>query len=181
MAAAIVAAVAAIVLAVLALVQPLPDLTEEDARRFTANAFAAAGFPDGEVSRRVESAVYAEPGGDVEFDVWVTTIELGGRPVELWIDRDGSQAVQIDDNTEEGPLLDGEEFQILDDYDEHPRADERRRRNWLVTGVAVVVVAVAVGVIVVIWRRTSPSPSPAPPPETASELEPQTPPPAQES
>jgi hypothetical protein len=175
MAAAIVAAVAAIVLAVLALVQPLPDLTEEDARRFTANAFAAAGFPDGEVSRRVESAVYAEPGGDVEFDVWVTTIELGGRPVELWIDRDGSQAVQIDDNTDQGPLLTDDQFQTLDRYEEHPGADERRRRNWLVTGAATLAVAVAAGALWFTGRRKPaplPPATPSDPPEPLEPTEP---------
>jgi hypothetical protein len=159
-------AAAAIALAVLAWVQPLPDLTAEDARQFTADAFEAAGFTEGAVRPDVEESTYREEGGDEEFDVWITITDLDGQPVELWIDREGSQAVQIDDNTDGGPLLTDEQFQILDDYEEHPAADQRRRRNWLVTGAAVLAVALAIGVIVLTGRRKrAPSPEPAPGPQ----------------
>ncbi len=152
------AASAAVAVAVLAWVQPLPELTAEDARQFTADALEAAGFTEGSVRPDVRAGVYPETEGDSDFDVWITITDLEGQPVELWIDREGSQAVQINDNTEDGPLLTEEQFRILDAYDTHPRADDRRRRNWIVTAAAALTVILAVGLIVLILRRSS-SPS----------------------
>jgi hypothetical protein len=158
------AAVAAVVLALLAWVQPLPDLTAEDARQFTAGAFEAAGFTDGRVRPDVRSDLYTEEGGE-ELEVWITITDLDGQPVELWIDREASEAVQINDNTDDGPLLDDEQFRIVDDYDEDPRAAERMRRNWFVTLGATVAVVIAVAAVVLTGRRKQPqtaTPTPTP-------------------
>jgi hypothetical protein len=159
-------AAVAVVVALLVWIQPLPDLTAEDARQFSAGAFEAAGFTEGRVRPDVETATSGE--GGAEFDVWVTITDLDGQPVEMWIDLEGNQAVLIDDNTEDGPLLTDEQFGIVDDYDVHPRAGERRRRNWLVTVAAGLAVVVAIVVVMVTGRRTrtarpTPTESPAPP------------------
>ena len=156
-AAATLAAGIAVVAVVLAWVQPLPDLTAEDARQFTAAALEAAGFSEGSVRPDVRASTYPEDDGGSEFDVWITITDLEGQPVELWIDREGSQAVQINDNAEGAPLLTERQFRIVDDYATHPQADDRRRRNWIVTAVAVLVVALAAVVIVVVLRRTRPA------------------------
>jgi hypothetical protein len=175
---AVVVAATAVVLALLAWGQPIPALTAQDARQFSADAFEAAGFTEGAVRPDVEASSYRDEDGDETFDVWITITDLEGQPVELWIDRNGSQAVQVDDNTDGGPLLTDEQFQILDDYEVHPRADERRRRNSWVTAAAAVAVAVAVGVIVVTGRtKRAPSPSPEPEPERQPKSKPEPPPP----
>ena len=153
------AAVVAVAVAVLAWLQPLGDLSREDARQFTADALEAAGFTEGGVLPDVEADVYSEPERDSEIAVWVTTTNLNGHPVELWIDREGAQAVLVNDHTPDGPLLTDEQFQILDDYDVHPDLDERRRRNWIVTAVAVVVAAAAAALIVWTLRRRTAEPT----------------------
>jgi hypothetical protein len=163
-----VVAAAAVVVTVFAWGEPLPDLTAEDARQFSANAFEAAGFTEGAVRPDVEEATYREDDGPA-FDVWITITDLEGQPVELWIDRERSQAVQIDDNTDQGPLLTDDQFQTLDRYEEHPGADERRRRNWLVTGAATLAVAVAAGALWFTGRR---KPAPLPPATRSDPLEP---------
>jgi hypothetical protein len=173
-----VVAAAAVVGALVAWFQPLPALTAEDARQFTAAAFEAAGFTEGAVRGDVEAAAYREGDDGAEFDVWVTITDLEGQPVELWIDPQGSQAVQIDDNTDGGPLLTDEQFRILDEYEEHPLAAERRRRNWWLTAAAALAVVVAGAVIALSGRasRSEPASAPEPGPEPRVETEPETPP-----
>ncbi|MGH9117471.1 MAG: hypothetical protein ACRD0A_06225 [Acidimicrobiales bacterium] len=153
---ALLAAAVAVAVAVVAWLQPRPDLDREDARQFTAGALEAAGFTEGSVRPEVRADAYPEPEGDAEFDVWVTITDLEGQPVELWIDRERAQAVLVNDNTADGPLLTEDQFQILDDYDIHPGADDRRRRNWIVTATAGLVVVLA-GLIVFIIRRSRPT------------------------
>jgi hypothetical protein len=168
---AVVVAATAVVLAVLAWSEPLPALTAQDARQFSADAFEAAEFTEGAVRPNVDESTYRDEDSDEAFDVWITITDLEGRPVVLWIDRNGSQAVQVDDNTDGGPLLTDEQFQILDDYEVHPRGDERRRRNWLVTAAAVAAVALAVALVVVTGRAKR-APSPGGEPEQERDQEP---------
>jgi hypothetical protein len=149
------AGAAAVVLTALAWLQPLPALGAEDARQFSADAFEAAGFTEGFVEPGARPDVYTDSDGE-RLDVWVTVTQLDGQPVELWIDPEESEAVQINDNTAEGPLLDDEQFRIVDDYDRHPDTDERHGRNWIVTGAAVAGVAVAVGLAWFTLRKTAP-------------------------
>lgn len=152
------AAATAVVVAVLAWVQPLADLSRDEARTFTANAFEAAGVDVVAVWSGVNAAVYPdERDEEPEFDVWVTTAVIEGQPVKLWIDRAGVQAVKIDDNTPDGPLLSERELLAVDAHSIHPGADDRRRRNLLVTGAAALVVIAGIGLVVVSRRLGSES------------------------
>jgi hypothetical protein len=136
---------ASVAVAVAAWLQPMGDLTAAEAREFTVNALEAAGFEDVEVQRPPRASEF--PRDDPQYDVWVTVADVGGEDVVLWIDREGVQAVQIDDNTPEGPLLSEDEFVIVDGYGEHPGVDDRQRRNWIITALAAVGVVLA-GVLV---------------------------------
>jgi hypothetical protein len=137
---------ASVALAAVAWLQPMDDLSAAEAREFTIGALEAAGFDDVEVRRPARSGVFP-PGDDPDYDVWVTVATVEGEDVVLWIDREGVQAVQIDDNTPDGPLLTEDEFVIVDGYGEHPGVDDRRRRNLIASALAAAGVIVA-GVLV---------------------------------
>jgi hypothetical protein len=133
--------------------EPMPDLTRDDARRFTADALAAAGFDDLTVDDLVTPGVFVAAQHDERAEVWITTAVMEGQTVEMRIDRETPQALLIDDNTPDGPLLDEDQFAAVDEYMEHPRRDERLRRNYIATAAAVVTVVVAVVLMVVAPRR----------------------------
>jgi hypothetical protein len=151
----LVAGAAAVAALVRAWTEPMPDLTREDARVFTAGALAAAGFDDVVVDNVVTPGVHIEESGE-QFDVWITTAILEGQTVELRVDRAEPQALEIDDNTPEGPLLDEAQFQVVDDYMVHPQREERLRRNYFATAAAVLAVALAVVLMVVSLRMLRP-------------------------
>jgi hypothetical protein len=144
---------AALAAAAWAWTEPMPDLTREDAREFTAGALGAAGFDDLTVDNLVTPGVYTDPETDQRFDVWITTAILGGQTIELRIDRSRPQALEIDDNTPEGPLLDDNQFATVDNYMEHPQREERLRRNYIATAAAVITVVVAIVLMVVALRK----------------------------
>ena len=100
MGAAVLAVLVAAGVTVIAWAQPMSRLDQAQARAFTEEAFGAAGFDDVDVRSRVRSGIYPGDNGRASgFDVWITYAQLDGAPVKLWVDRDGVQAVQIDDNT----------------------------------------------------------------------------------
>jgi hypothetical protein len=148
LAAGVVLGLASVVVAVLAWLEPMGDLTRAEAREFTVEAFEAAGFDDVEVRRPARAGVFPPGADDPEYDVWVTVAEVEGQDVVLWVDREGVQAVQIDDNTPEGPLLTDDEFAIIDGHGDHPGVDDRQRRNWIITALAAAGVVIAV---VLVW------------------------------
>jgi hypothetical protein len=150
-----VVALAAVLSAAVAWAQPLPRLDRAGARAFTEDALVAAGFAEDEVEVRgiVRESVYPEAdAGDPQFEVWITRAVVDGTPVRLWVDRDGAQAVQIDDHTEIGPLLSLRQFRTLDGHGEHPGADDRQRRNLWISGAAVLLVLLAGAAVAVVWR-----------------------------
>ncbi|MGH9247136.1 MAG: hypothetical protein ACRD29_23005 [Acidimicrobiales bacterium] len=145
----VVGAAATIAGAAWAWAQPLARLNRDDARLFTAGALDAAGFDDVAVATEVAAGVYPDQPSDAgEFQVWITSAVTQGQTVRFWINREAPQALQIDDNTAEGTtLLTDDQFQAVDSYDEHPRAEERLRRNLIATAAAVMGVTVAVVLI----------------------------------
>jgi len=147
---------------VAAWLQPRPDLTREDARRFTASVLEAAGFDAVDVTPLVTSAKDPPPPTQpdaVTLDVWVTAATVEGGLVSFSIDRNAAQVVRYLDQDPGGDaFLTEAQQRRIDDYDTDPALQRRVRRNVAAT------VAAALGAVVALAlaRRLGPSPGPAP-------------------
>lgn len=142
--------------------QPRPDLTREDARRFTADVLEAAGLDDVEVTPLVTSAKDPPPPTQpdaVTLDVWVTAATVERGLVSFSVDRNAAQVVRYLDQGPGGEAFLSESQQRrIDDYDTDPALQRRIRRN--VGGT--VAAALGAGVAIALARRLDPAPGPAP-------------------
>lgn len=117
---------------------PRPDLTREDARRFTREVLEAAGFDDVEVTPLVTAAKDPPPSDQpdaVTLDVWITAATVEEGLVSLSVDRNAAQAVRfLDQGTGGEGFLTARQQERIDDYDTDPALQRRLRRNVAVTG-----------------------------------------------
>lgn len=117
--------------------QPRPDLTRGDARRFTRDVLEAAGLDEVEVTPLVTAAKDPPPAtqpGAVTLDVWVTAATVEGGLVSLSVDRNAAQAVRFLDLGSDGDAFLTEAQQdLIDGYDTDPALQRRVRRNVAAT------------------------------------------------
>lgn len=143
-----VCAVVAVAAVAGAWLQPRPDLTREDARRFTAHVLEAAGFDDVEVTPLVTRASDPPPPAQpdaVTLEVWVTAATVEDGLVSFSVDRNAAQVLRYLDQGPGGEgFLSSAQQERIDDYDTDPALQRRIRRNAAATGAGGLVGLVAV-------------------------------------
>ena len=138
-----------------------PSLTAADAVTFTREALAASGVSAVEVPGEARAEPFMpESGGTIP--VWVVPATVSGRPIELYVARSGSRAVNLDDALPGGGyVLTEEQFKTLEEFRLDPAADqvqEERRGPAVAAGILAVVAAVALLLTVVSGRARAASP-----------------------
>lgn len=143
--------------------QDEPVLTASEARSFTQQALNSSG------GRNVRVAPEAEvrddtftPEGGEPIPVWIVPATVSGQPVELYVAKTGSRAVNLDDALPDGGFVFGdEEFKKLETFRldlAAERVQENRRVPALLATVLVVVVGVLLLLVVVTGRRRATEP-----------------------
>lgn len=141
-----------------------PTMTPHEARVFTRAALEASGLSDVKISKRVREESFVPEGGGEPIPVYVVPAEVSGNRLELYVERTGDRAVNLDDAMPDGGyVLGDEQFKKLEEFRFDPageRVAESRRGPATVAGALVLVVAVALLISVVGPRsRTAPSPA----------------------
>jgi hypothetical protein len=132
-----------------------PQLTVDDARRFTVEALTAAGFQRVHVlagpipsTYRPKDAPVGEP-----IPVWRVRASADKYQARLWIHRTEGRAVNIDEGKKR--FLTDEQFGRLEAFSLDDAVDRQRRRN--IAGTCAAVLAALVGMaVVLVDRRVGP-------------------------
>ena len=133
-----------------------PTMTPAEARLFTAEALEASGVRNFEVGTEVREETFQPEGGE-PIPVYVVPADVAGNRLELYVQRDGDQAVNLDDAMPDGGyVLDDEQFEALAEFEFDPareRVAEGRRGPATLAGALVLLVSVAL-LISVLGRRS---------------------------
>ncbi|MDP8987622.1 MAG: hypothetical protein M3N25_09525 [Actinomycetota bacterium] len=140
-----------------------PSMTPAEAREFTTRALQASDVRNVTLGTEVREETFRPEGGE-PIPVYVVPAEVSGYRLELYVQRSGDRAVNLDDAIPNGGyVLDDEQFEKLAQFRFDPAAErvaESRRGPATVAGALVLVVGVALLISVVGGRsRTAPSPS----------------------
>ncbi|MBW3547643.1 MAG: hypothetical protein KY452_05860 [Actinobacteria bacterium] len=138
-----------------------PTMTPDEARVFTRHALESSGVRDPKISRRVREETFRPEGGE-PIPVYVVPAEVAGFRLELYVQRSGDRAVNLDDAMPDGGfVLNEEQFEKLAEFRFDPAAErvaESRRGPATVAGALVLLVGVAL-LISVVSRRSETAPS----------------------
>jgi hypothetical protein len=150
--------IACAALAVLAVLigwlQPTPDITTGDARRFTERALTDIGVERVRVSEKVVAGRYTPKGGTKRIDVWETDATVAGGHIKLTVDQGRGEAVFVDDVAADGSrLLTDAQFTALGEVVTDPARSRRITRNVAGTIAGLLAACVAVLATAVVPRR----------------------------
>ncbi|HEV2767243.1 MAG TPA: hypothetical protein VGV63_06005 [Acidimicrobiales bacterium] len=138
-----------------------PTMTREEARVFTRQALEFSGVREPKVGTEVSEETF-RPEGSEPVPVYVVPAEVAGFPLKLYVQRNGDQAVNLDDALPDGGfVLTDEQFEKLAEFRFDPAAErvaESRRGPATVAGALVLLVGVAL-LISVVSRRSKTAPS----------------------
>ncbi|MGI8758009.1 MAG: hypothetical protein ACR2K0_01730 [Acidimicrobiales bacterium] len=152
-----VAAVVGVIAGTYAVSREDPALTASEARSFTQQALNSSGASNVRVAPEAEvrDEKFTPEGGE-PIPVWVVPAIVSGQPVELYVAKTGSRAVNLDDALPDGGFVFGEEeFKMLESFRLDLAADrvqESRRTPALIATVLVVVLGVALLLLVLSGR-----------------------------
>lgn len=139
-----------------------PTMSPQEARVFTGQALEASGVKNVTVSAQTREEVFVPEGGGEPIPVYVVPAEVAGYRLELYVQRSGDRAVNLDDAMPDGGyVLDDEQFEKLAAFRYDPAAErvaESRRGPATVAGALVLVVGVAL-LVFVVGRRSQTAPS----------------------
>lgn len=138
-----------------------PTMTPDEARVFTRQALESSGIREPKISRRVREESFRPEGGE-PIPVYVVPAEVAGFRLELYVQRRGDRAVNLDDAMPDGGyVLTDEQFDKLAEFRFDPAAQrvaESRRGPATVAGILVLLVGVGL-LISVVSRRSETAPS----------------------
>lgn len=133
-----------------------PTMTPAEARVFTSQALEASGVREAKVGEDVREETFRPEGGE-PIPVYVVPAEVAGFPLELYVQRSGDRAVNLDDALPDGGfVLTDEQFDKLAEFRFDPAAErvaESRRGPATLAGALVLLVGVAL-LITVVGRRS---------------------------
>lgn len=129
------------------------QMSADQAREFTQRALAASGVEGAVVAGRPRPATFQGEGAAVP--VWVVPVRVADHQIEVYVDRRGDQAVNLDDQVgADAYVLSSQQFEALDSFQWDPVSADQRRR---LAAPAAAAVALAVGVgtatVVAVARR----------------------------
>jgi hypothetical protein len=134
-----------------------PTMTPGEAKAFAAEALAAAGVRNATVQDDVREETFVSEGTGEPVPVYVVPADVAGNRLELYVQRTGDRAVNLDDAMPDGGfLLNDEQFKQLEEFRFDPagqRVAESRKGPATVAGLLVTVVGVALLVSAVGRRR----------------------------
>lgn len=134
-----------------------PTMTPGEAKTFAQEALAASGVRNVTVQDDVREESFVPEGGAEPIPVYVVPAEVAGNRLELYVQRAGDRAVNLDDAMPDGGfLLDEEQFKRLEEFRFDPageRVAQSRRGPATVAGILVLVVGGALVVAAVGRRR----------------------------
>lgn len=134
-----------------------PTMTLQEARTFTRQALEASELRNLKIGGRVRQEAFVPEGGGEPIPVWVVPAEVAGNRLELYVQRTGDRAVNLDDAMPDGGfVLSDEQFKKLEEFRYDPareRVLESRRGPATVAGV--LVVGVGIVLLVSVSRRGS--------------------------
>lgn len=143
-----------------------PAITASEARIFTQEALNSSGVRNVRVADegQVRAEIFTPEGGE-PIPVWVVPATVSDQPLELYVARTGSRAVNLDDALPDGGFVLGDEqFRMLETFRldlAAERVQESRRVPALLATVLVVVLAVALVLVVLAGRHRGTRPDDA--------------------
>jgi hypothetical protein len=133
-----------------------PTMTPGEAKVFAAEALAAAGLRNVAVQDDVREDTFVSEGTGEPVPVYVVPADVAGNRLELYVQRTGNRAVNLDDAMPDGGfLLNDEQFKQLEEFRFDPAAQRvaaDRRGPATLAGVLALVVSGAL-VLSAVGRR----------------------------